>query len=182
MGNRKPIFIDRDGVISADTSPYLSRVEQQILLPGAIQALIKLCDRGFDIFVVSNQQGVGRGITTHEELAKMEEAIQAPLKGCGHSIKKFYYCTALDSENHPWRKPSPGMILAAANEFGLDVKGAFLIGDKWSDIEAASKGGCRPLLVLSGVTGPNGWPNWEHQPEVVFRNLNQAVDWLLLSQ
>ncbi len=179
MGNRKPIFIDRDGVLNADVSPYTARVEQLTLFPWTVDALAKLHEHGFEIFVISNQQGVARGITSLEELEKITEAIQKPLRERGFSIRKFYHCTALDSENHPWRKPSPGMLLAARDEFGLDLEGAFFIGDKWSDIEAGARAGCRTILVLSGVTAPGTWGDWTHQPEQVFRSLKEAVDWVV---
>ena len=175
----KPIFIDRDGVLNVDVSPYVSRVEQLQIFPFVPEALRKLNDNGFDIFVISNQQGVALGITPPEELEKMTAALQDTVKPFGFSVKAFYHCTALDSENHPWRKPSPGMVLAAQEEHGINAKGAFFIGDKWSDIECAARAGCRPLLVLTGVTGPEGWKKWKHQPERVFKNLLEAVDWVV---
>lgn len=110
----------------------------------------------------------------------MSETIQDALRPLGASIKKFYYCTAFDRDKHPWRKPSPGMILSAGEEFGFDPAGSFLIGDKWSDIEAGARAGCRPLLVLSGVT-PNdqSWARWQHRPEQVFPTLIEATDWII---
>jgi D-glycero-D-manno-heptose 1,7-bisphosphate phosphatase len=179
MGNRKPIFVDRDGVLTADTSPYTSRAEQVVLLPHMAESLARLDRAGFDIFVISNQQGVARGITTLESLEEITEVIQRPLRELGFEIKKFYHCTALDSEGHPWRKPSPGMLLAARDEFGLDLKGAYFIGDKWSDIEAGARAGCLPLLVLSGVTGPGGWEGWRYQPLKTFAALKEAVDFVV---
>jgi len=174
----KPIFIDRDGVLNVDVSPYVSRLEQLQIFPFVPEALRKLNEKGFDIYIISNQQGVALGITPPEELEKMTVALQGSIKPFGFSIKAFYHCTALDSEDHSWRKPSPGMILAAQKDHGIDAKGAFFIGDKWSDVECAVRGGCRPLLVLTGVTPPNGWKDWKHQPEKIFPTLREAVDWI----
>src|SRR5947209_807251 len=131
----KPIFIDRDGVLNVDVAPYVSRLEQLQIFSWVPESLRKLNEHGFDIYIISNQQGVALGITSPEELAKITEALQKTVEGFGFRIQQFYHCIAKDSENHPWRKPSPGMILAAQQEHTLDIEGAFFIGDKWSDIE-----------------------------------------------
>jgi len=179
MGTRKPIFIDRDGVLNVDVSPYISNVDQLQLFSWTVGSLLKLHENGFEIYVVSNQQGVALGITSSEALEQITEKIQSAVRPEGFSIKKFYHCTALDSENHPWRKPSPGMILAARDEFNLELGDAFFIGDKWSDIECAARAGCRPLLVLSGVTAPGSWEQWKFKPERVFPSLKEAAEWVV---
>ncbi|MEQ1933252.1 MAG: HAD family hydrolase [Fimbriimonadaceae bacterium] len=177
--NRKPLFLDRDGVLNEDIKPYVSHRDKFKLFPYTIDALAALNEAGFDLYVVSNQQGVSLGITPPIELAAIVEMIQSSVRPCGFEIRKFYHCTAKDSENHPWRKPSPGMILSAAEEFGFDPRGAFLIGDKWSDIEAAGKAGCRGLLVMSGVTSDDSYRDWAYPPEKVFPNLLEAAKWVV---
>ncbi len=176
---KKPLFLDRDGVLNEDLSPYVSRAEDLRVFPYVPEALRKLHEAGYEFYVYSNQQGVALGITPEEELAKMDEKIQACLRPLGFEIRKFYYCTALDAANHPWRKPNPGMLLAAKEEFGLDLSGAFAVGDKWSDLTAGQAAGCRPLLLLSGVSSPGEWEGWKVQPEQVFPTLAEAADWIL---
>lgn len=176
---RKPIFLDRDGVLNVDVAPYVSRLEQFELFPFTEQALIKLDRAGFDIFVVSNQQGVAKGITTLEVIDAVSDSIQSICRPHGFEIKKFFYCTALSGEDSSWRKPKPGMIFAARDEFQLDLSGAFLIGDKWSDIEAGSLAGLRPLLVGTGVTSIGEENDWKYKPEASFPNLLDAVNWIL---
>lgn len=177
---RKPLFLDRDGVLNRDIAPYMADRSQLEIFPYTVESLTRLDRAGFDLFVFSNQQGVALRITPSEELDAITEAIQSVLRPYGFEIRRFYYCTALDSEGHPWRKPSPGMILAAGQEFGFDPAGAFVIGDNRTDIEAGRRAGCRPLLVLSGVTPDDGrWTQWESQPEAVFSTLNEAVDYVL---
>jgi len=176
---RKPVFLDRDGVINVDRTPYVSALDQLELFPYTADALAKLYHAGFDIFVVSNQQGVALGFTPPEVLDQLNEAIQAAIRPYGASIKKFYYCTALEADNHPWRKPAPGMVLAARDEFGLDLNGAFLVGDKPSDMECAVRAGVRPLLVLSGVTVSADTSTMPHPPEAVFPTLKEAVDFIV---
>ena len=172
---RRPVFIDRDGVMNVDISPYVTHVELLEIFPYTVEALKLLHESGHDIFVISNQQGVAKGLTPPQELEKINEEFQSRLRPHGFEIKKFYYCTALKSENHPWRKPAPGMIHAACEEFGHSVEGSFFIGDKWSDIECGVNAGCRPVLVLSGVTGAEEWKEWRVQPELVFGDLLEAA-------
>lgn len=159
--------------------PYISTAEELEVFPWTLDALRMLDAAGFDFYVVSNQQGVGKGFISPLELEKQTEKIQSHLAEGGLKIKQFYYCTALAEENHPWRKPSCGMIEAAQEEFGLDPAGAFLIGDRWSDIEAGARAGCRPLLVLSGGTDEGEWREWSHRPEQVFPTLLEAAQWIV---
>ena len=177
MAAKRPLFLDRDGVLNVDITPYVSRLELLEIFPWTVPALKLLAD-DYDFYVVSNQQGVSLGITPAEELDKITEAIQNACRAEGFEIRKFYYCTAKDAECHPWRKPSPGMILSAAEEFGFDPAGCFLIGDKWSDIEAGTKAGCRPLLVMSGVTSGEAFNGWTHPPERAFPTLLEAAEWI----
>lgn len=176
---KRAIFIDRDGVINVDVTPYLARAEQLQIFPYAMEAMSHLAKAGFDIFVVSNQQGVALGITTQEELESITNALKDSAAERGFDFKKFYYCTARDSENHPWRKPSPGMLLSAAEEYNLDLQNCYFIGDKWSDIECGARAGAHPLLVLSGVTPPGAWSDWHYKPEGVFPTLAEAATWVV---
>lgn len=177
---RKAIFLDRDGVINEDISPYVRHRSQLKLFPWAADSLVRLNEAGFDIYVISNQQGVALGITPQEELNACSEVINSAVRDSGFQIKKFFYCTAKDADNHPWRKPSPGMIVSAGEEFGFDPSGSFIIGDKWSDIEAAARAGCKGLLVLTGVTPDDErWKSWEFPPVQVFKLLKEAVDFVI---
>jgi D-glycero-D-manno-heptose 1,7-bisphosphate phosphatase len=177
-GKRRPIFLDRDGVLNRDITPYVSSLEEFEVFPWTVEALATLDRAGFDIYVVSNQQGVALGITPEAELDKMDAYLQGLLQPHGFQIKKFYYCKALRNEDHTWRKPAPGMVIAARDEFGLNLEGAFLIGDKDTDIECGRRAELRPLLVLSGVTAPGDELGWECPPEAVFPTLAEAAHYV----
>lgn len=179
---RKPIFLDRDGVLNVDVSPYVTHLEKLEIFPYTVEALRLLNDAGFDLYVVSNQQGVALGLTPIEEIAKIDAAIQAALAPHGFSIKKFYYCFAHDEENDPCRKPHPGMLLRAREEFGVTLEGAFFVGDKDTDMECGRAVGCRPLLVLSGVTSREEAKALDPQPEGIFDHLLAAVHYVLAEQ
>ncbi len=179
QNNRRPVFLDRDGVLNVDISPYVSSLSQLEVFPWTVEALTILDRAGFDIYVISNQQGVALGITPPEELDKMNQAIQDMLAPHGFQIRKFYYCTASDAENHPWRKPQPGMVFAACEDFQLSTKGRFLVGDKDTDMECAFRAGCRPLLVLSGVTARGEARSFPHPPEAEFETLLEAANYIV---
>jgi D-glycero-D-manno-heptose 1,7-bisphosphate phosphatase len=177
---RKAIFLDRDGVINHSVSPYVTSVEQLRLFPWTVECLSKLHDAGFQMFVISNQQGVKKGLYSQQDLDRITEAIQSHLRPHGFEITKFYYCTSLASENDPCRKPGSGMFEKAALEFGVELKGSFMIGDNRSDVEAGAAAGCRPLLLLSGVTAEDeDRSEWAAQPERTFTDLRDAVNWVL---
>ena len=180
--NRKPIFLDRDGVLNVDITPYVSHLEKLELFPWTVDALARLERAGYDIYVISNQQGVALGITPIEELAKIDAAIQSALAPHGVQVRKFYYCLSHDGENDPCRKPSPGMLLKAQEEFGATLEGAFFVGDKDTDMECGRAVGCRPLLVLSGVTSPEEATRLDPQPERIFAHLGEVVDWVVGGQ
>jgi len=176
---RKPLFLDRDGVLNRDIAPYVTREDQLEIFPWTGPTLKKLYDAGFDLYVVSNQQGVALKLTPPEVLEYVTKQLKDTAIAAGAEIKKFYYCTAHDGEEHPWRKPNPGMILAAGEEFGFDPRGSFLIGDWWKDIAAARAAGCRPLLVMSGVCKGDEYKAWPAQPEAIFPSLVEAADYVI---
>lgn len=176
---RKPLFLDRDGVLNVDVSPYVRRLDQLQIFPWTAPALALLYEAGYEFFVISNQQGVALQLTPIEELEKMNRALQAHLEPHGFGIRAFYYATALASEPASRRKPSPDMVLEAARDHGLDVRGAPFIGDKWSDVECAARAGCRPILVLSGVTAPGESASWSVRPEAEFDTLLDAARYLV---
>lgn len=178
VSGKRPLFLDRDGVLNRDLKPYIATAEELEIFPWTLEALQILNDAGFEFYIVSNQQGVGKGFIPPIELEKQTQKIEAHLAEGGIKIRHFYYCTALAEENHPWRKPGCGMIEAAREEYGVDPTGAFLIGDRWSDIEAGARANCRPLLVLSGGTAEGEWQDWKHQPAQVFPTLLEAARWI----
>lgn len=176
---RKPVFLDRDGVINHDHKPYIVRAEQIELLPTAAEGLAKLYHAGFELYVVSNQQGVAKGFIPEEELPRMSERIRELVRPLGVEIRHFEYCTAMEGDGNPCRKPSPGMIHHIASLYGLDLDGCYLIGDRWSDIEAGSRAGLRTVLILTGVTSDGEWLSWNHQPEAVFPTLEAAAVYVI---
>ena len=164
-GSRKAAFLDRDGVINVDYG-YVSAWENFEFLPGAAAALQALYRAGYQLVVVSNQSGIGRGFYTEHDLMTLNREISIHLRDeFDTHISGFYHCP-----HHPdfepagerdcdCRKPKPGMILRGIEVFELDPAECIMVGDKPSDVAAAERAGIgTKVRVLTGslfVTLPN---------------------------
>ena len=151
MNKQPAVFFDRDGVLNIDHG-YTYRQEDFEWMPGAIETIKRFNDRGFLVFVVTNQSGVARGYYKEADVNKLHQYMQQELAQHAAHIDAFYYCP-----HHPYgqgkyrkvcdcRKPRPGMILKALSEWPVDQKRTVVIGDKPSDIEAATAAGLKGYL------------------------------------
>lgn len=154
---RPALFLDRDGVINIDHA-YVCTQEQCEFIEGIFELCRHAKELGYLVFVITNQAGIGRGYYTEQEFLEFTEWMCRVFAARGTAIDKVYYCPfhpeygvgryRVDS---PFRKPGPGMILQAAEEFGVDLKHSVLVGDKESDIRAglAAGVGCNLLYCAS---------------------------------
>ena len=149
---KKAVFFDRDGVLNVDRD-YVHLMEDVEWIPGAREAVARLCDEGWLIFVVTNQSGVARGYYTEDDVKKLHRQMNEEFARYGGRIEKFYYCPHLPGAPVPaydricsCRKPQPGMILQALREYDIDRSRAFLFGDGGRDIEAAQNAGIQGFL------------------------------------
>lgn len=152
----KAVFFDRDGTLNADVS-YLYKIEDLQWIDGAREALAYLARNGYKLFVVTNQSGIARGYYTVEQMNRLHDYMQREIKAYGAEIEKFYYCPhykegsvaeyAIDCQ---CRKPKPGMLLQAMQEYDIDREQSFLIGDSKRDVEAAENAGIRGYLFAGG--------------------------------
>jgi D-glycero-D-manno-heptose 1,7-bisphosphate phosphatase len=173
------VFLDRDGTIIEDPG-YLNHPDQVKLLAGVGEAIRELQQLGFKTVVVSNQSGVARGIVTEEMLEQIHEQLRSLLSSLGASLDGIYYCPYHPEGVIPkyrrdsdWRKPKPGMLLAAAQEMGLDLASSWMIGNNQSDIDAGRSAGCRTILIGSTRVGPK---NGESRPDHIAVNIREAVN------
>jgi len=156
---KRAIFLDRDGTINVDTH-YPHLVEELVIIPRAIDGL-KILDRlPFHIIVVSNQSGIPLGFFTREQMSGFNEELRSRVHHAGGRIDAFYYCPHLEPRQLPLNaqpcecsKPSPGMLLESAKDFGLNLSESLFIGDKSSDIAAGEAVGCTTVLVKTGKAG-----------------------------
>ena len=154
---RPALFLDRDGVIVEEVD-YLHRTEDIRLLEGAAGA-IKLCNEaGIPVVIVTNQSGVARGYYRWEDFVEVQTCLLAMLDAAGARIDMALACAhhgdgspPYDIADHPWRKPNPGMLLAAGETLNLDLSGSWIVGDTASDIAAGAAAGLAGgVHVLTG--------------------------------
>ena len=148
----KVILLDRDGVINrkAAAGDYVKDWGEFEFLPGAIEAIRLLTQNGYDIYIITNQRGIARGMMSEHDLEVIHTRMKEELKKNGATIKQIYYCPHSDEDNCDCRKPKPGLLLRAANEHDFDLTKVVFIGDDQPDIEAGNAAGCKVIMVEPG--------------------------------
>lgn len=150
----RPIaFLDRDGVLNHDTG-YTHRTEDLVWQPDARAAVRLLNDEGYYVIVVTNQAGVAHGYYPTDAISAFHSHMQDELAEIGAHFDSLYFCpyhpeatvARYNAVDHPDRKPNPGMIFRAFDEWPHDRERSFLIGDRQSDIEAAKNAGISGYL------------------------------------
>jgi len=170
----RAVFLDRDGVINVNierdgrlVAP--TTLEDFRLVPGVEEAVRRLKSAGLLVIVVTNQPDVATGRTSRETIEAMHDLLRARL-----ALDDIKICTHVDSDGCICRKPKPGMILQAADDWRIDLSRSYLVGDSWRDVEAGRTAGCSTILVLSGCQ--------QEKPcdaDKVVRSLVDAVSYIL---
>lgn len=154
---RPAVFFDRDGTLNADAG-YTWKPEDLVWLPGAREAVKAVNDAGWLAIVVTNQSGVARGLYGEAEVAAFHARMQDELRAAGAHIDAFYHCPYHSEgpdgpyrvDNHPDRKPNPGLIRRALLEHPVARARSIVLGDHARDVEAAVAAGIRGELVRPG--------------------------------
>lgn len=146
---KKVIFLDRDGVINKrpPKADYVKKWSEFIFLEGSIQAIKLLRDKGYLIFIISNQPGIARGVLTKLGLENIHEKMLKVLKENGAKIDGIYVCPHGWDEGCDCRKPKPGLLLQASREHLIDLRKTTFIGDDERDKEAGETVGAKTILV-----------------------------------
>ncbi len=173
-GLGRAVFLDRDGVINAnlwrDGKPYApTTLAEFCILPGVEAAIKRLKDAGFAVIVVTNQPDVRNGITPKTTV----EAMHAELRRC-LPLDDIKVCFHNDADDCVCRKPKPGMILEAAQKRDIDLRGSYLVGDRWRDILAGEAAGCFTIFIDYGSVQERPC-----HPNAVVRSLPEATDIIL---
>jgi histidinol-phosphate phosphatase family protein len=150
VGNRA-VLLDRDGVITRRRDDYVKSWEEVEVLPGAAEAVARLCEAGFRVAVVTNQSAVGRGLLTMDTLDDIHRNLDAVIGAAGGRIDLFVVCPHRPETGCDCRKPRPGLLLEAGRRLGIDLTETSMVGDQPSDVAAAVAAGCRPVLVGAAV-------------------------------
>jgi D-glycero-D-manno-heptose 1,7-bisphosphate phosphatase len=148
--NRRAVFLDRDGTL-IEEKHYLHRPAEVSLYPGAPQALARLQEAGFVLFLVTNQSGVGRGYFTMEDVGAVHRHIADLLAGHGVRFTEVYVAPEAPEQPSRGRKPSPQFLFDARDQFDVDLSQSYMVGDKLIDLECGWNAGVRKsILVLTG--------------------------------
>jgi histidinol-phosphate phosphatase family protein len=177
------VFLDRDGTIIEEVG-YLDRVDKMIIIPQAPPAIRLLNEAGFLVIVVTNQSGVARGFFPESLVLEAHRYLAELLWAEGARIDGFYFCPHHPEEGTTsyrqvcsCRKPAPGMLLAACQDFSLDLGRSFLVGDNWSDLAAARAAGVRGILVRTGYGGEV--PPEQIMGDHVTAHIGEAARWII---
>lgn len=171
---KKCVFLDRDGVLNEakvrDGKPYPpANISELKIISGAKNALQQLRTAGFLLIVVTNQPDVARGTANVEEINSINALLEGALP-----LDAFYVCMHDDADHCDCRKPKPGSLFKAANDFGIDLQQSFMIGDRWRDIVAGKEAGCRTVWIDYAYQE-------KHPTDYDYRakDLQDAVSWIL---
>lgn len=160
---QKAVFLDRDGTINKYVG-FLRDIDQFELLPGVADAIRKINASGYLAIVVTNQPVIARGEVTREDLQEIHKKMETLLGNEGAYLDAIYYCPHHPHKGYEGevpelkiececRKPKPGMLLKAAEDFNIDLNLSWMIGDGENDIKAGKEAGCKTALIGDGVYG-----------------------------
>ena len=149
---KKVVFLDRDGVINKKPpeDDYVKNWSEFEFLPGAIEALKLLTQNGYDIYIITNQRGIARGMMSEHDLNTIHKKLKEELKKHNAKINQIYYCPHGWDDGCECRKPKPGMFFQAARGHNLDLTKAIFIGDDGRDLQAGDAAECKTILVEPG--------------------------------
>jgi len=173
--SRRAVFLDRDGVLNEarikDGKPFppIGLADLRITSDGA-ESLTELSRAGFLLICVTNQPDVARGTQTREVVEAINETVRSRLP-----LADVLTCYHDERDGCACRKPRPGLLVAAAARYSIDLSASFMVGDRWTDIEAGLAAGCTTILLGNGY-GENA-PSIAPDKECV--SLRAATDWIL---
>ena len=144
------IGLDRDGTINEDIGTYVTKPEQFSPIPGSLEAVKMIRDKGYDVVILTNQAGITKGICDAVDVDIVHNYMLQLLGNVGcKSINGLYYSTT-NFKDDVYAKPNIGMFKRAAAEVGVNWKNGVYVGDKITDLKAAVKAKAKPILVRTG--------------------------------
>ncbi|OQK15296.1 histidinol-phosphatase [Methyloprofundus sedimenti] len=178
MSTAKYVLLDRDGVINQDSGDFIKSADEWLPIKGSLEAIALLNQHGYQVVVITNQSGVGRGHYSDATLTEIHLKMIHMVEALGGKIKHIYYCPHLPDADCKCRKPKPGMLEQFGKDAQVDLTDIYFIGDSLRDIEAGIAAGAKPLLVKTG----NGTKTLAANPDLnipIFENLYDAAEYIL---
>lgn len=180
---KKVVFSDRDGVINRDSPNYIKSRSEFEFLPGSLEAIRMLAEHGYTLIVITNQSAVARGLITLNELNAIHEMMRRTIEEYGGKLRDIFFCPHLPEHGCLCRKPKPGLIYQAKQQYDIDMADSVMVGDSAKDIECARQAGCRQaVLVKSGCKDETeNLAAKEIRPDAVCTDLFNAAKYILWS-
>ena len=175
------VFLDRDGTLNRD-SGYVTTPDALVLFPGVVEALARLNRAGVRVVVITNQSGIARGLLDNSTLEQIHDRLRALLEAGGASLDAIYVCPHAPDEGCACRKPGTALAERAVADLGLDLSGAYMVGDQKRDMDMARGVGAKSLLVTTGSTSAQALTDLQaegRQPDYVASGLIEAVEWII---
>lgn len=187
---QKCIFLDRDGTINT-LKGYLCSADDFELIPGVAEAISLINNSEYLVVVATNQPVIARGECTIEELNHIHMKMETTLGKQGAYIDGLYYCPHHPHKGYKGeipelkiecgcRKPNIGMLIAAANDYNIDLSKSWYVGDTTVDIQTGINAGMKTILVRTGEGGNDG--KYEVTPTYILKDLEEAVNIILTNQ
>ncbi|MFB7351064.1 D-glycero-alpha-D-manno-heptose-1,7-bisphosphate 7-phosphatase [Bacillus thuringiensis] len=153
---KKAVFLDRDGVLNEIKSSRVNFVNTPLdlyLLPGTADAIARIREKGYLIFIVTNQAGVSLGYMSHTQLNNIHNHLEKELLKVNANavIKEIMSCTHNLNANCNCRKPNAGMLITLAEKYNISLDDSYMIGDRESDIDAGIKAGTKTILITQQI-------------------------------
>jgi D-glycero-D-manno-heptose 1,7-bisphosphate phosphatase len=148
----KTVFLDRDGVINKEVG-YLHKIQDFEFIDGVFEACLYFKSLNYQIIVVTNQSGIGRGYYDEDDFHIINNWMLGQFKNKGIEILDVFFCPHDPESNCDCRKPKSGMLNQANEKHNIDMEKSWMIGDKEADVAAANSAGIKnTILVKSGHT------------------------------
>ncbi len=174
---RKAVFLDRDGTLNVEVE-IVATPEDLLPIDGIGAAVRRINEAGFLAILTTNQAIIARGDCDAAILRRIHAKLKVVLASEGAHLDAIYFCPHHPDYGPPCqcRKPKPGMLLAAAADFDIDLSQSWVIGDSAKDTQLARNAGVRCVLVRTGKGGSDrGDDGMDAEPDCIFDTLAEAV-------
>ena len=181
MSTEKYVLLDRDGVINHDSGDFIKSPDEWLPIDGSLEAIALFNKNGYQVIVITNQSGVGRGHYSDATLTDMHTKMSRMAEALGGKISHIYYCPHLPDADCKCRKPKPGMLEQFSKDAHVALDDIYFIGDSLRDLQAGIAAGAKPLLVKTG----NGAATLTNNPDLnipTFENLYDAAEYIISGQ
>jgi histidinol-phosphate phosphatase family protein len=174
---QKAVFLDRDGTINIDTG-YIKDPKDLVFIRGSKKAVKILKEKGFLVYIITNQSGVGRGYFSIEDVQVVNKKLIEKFEKYGVFIDGIFSCPHRPDEGCNCRKPNPDVVNDIAKKNNISLAKSYFVGDKLTDVETGQNAGCKTILI-EGESAVAAKAEKGKDPDYFAKNLLKAVEWIV---